>query len=130
MIRHLSFVAGAIALSVSVPGTILAQSSDDPLVPGAVCMARTGSDGKPLAIIAPKVAEGAMAAKGFERQPCSANFSTPALREAYRDGVCHMASTWREGQLNAFEKTYGERPGVLCGMAEVAISQWQFRSQG
>jgi hypothetical protein len=38
-----------------------------------------------------------------------------------------MASTYRADQIAVFERTYGERPGVLCGMAEVAVSQWQLR---
>jgi hypothetical protein len=92
-----------------------------------VCMVRKGSDGKPLAIILPALAEKAMRDKGFVPEDCVANFDTPASREDYRNLVCHMAANYRADQILVFERRYGERPGVLCGMAEVAVGQWQLR---
>ena len=92
-----------------------------------VCLFREGTDGKPFSIIIPAAGEKAMRDKGFVPEPCTVNFASPVLREGYRDAVCHMASTYRADQIALFERKYGERPGVLCGMAEVAGSQWQLR---
>ncbi|MDP2129913.1 MAG: hypothetical protein U0975_08370 [Erythrobacter sp.] len=118
--------AVAAALPWGFAGALVAQgqgSGDG--VP--ICLKREGDDGKPLAIIVPALAEKAMSDKGFVPEPCTAAFATSSLRENYRDAVCHMASTYRRDQIAVFERKYGERPGVLCGMAEVAVSQWQLR---
>lgn len=124
--KLVAFAATLLAIIPSDP--VAAQETPDDLLAGAVCMVRAGSDGSSIDIIVPLRSAPAMRAKGYERQPCRQSFETAAQRDAYRDGVCHMASTYREEQLVAFEKLYGERPGVLCGMAEVVIAQWQFRS--
>lgn len=92
-----------------------------------VCLVRPGVDGKPLAIIVPAESEKAMRDKGFTQESCDVNFATLAARESFRDAICHTASTYRADQIAAFERAYGERPGVLCGMAEVAVSQWRLR---
>lgn len=104
------------------------QEQEDDLLPKAVCFVREASDNVGLSIVVPSQSASAMRAKGFKREPCRKNFANAAARNAYRDEVCHMASTYREEQLVSFENLYGERPGVLCGMAEVAISQWRVRS--
>lgn len=123
----LSAVAIAALASAGVT-PLAAQEPVDDLLPNAACFERTAEDGTVLSIIVPYPASSGMRAKGFERQPCSQNFASAVEREAYRDGVCHLASTYREQQRVKFEELHGESPSVLCGMAEVIAGQWQFRS--
>lgn len=118
--------AALIALPAGLSAASAAQGSDSGDA-APVCLLREGTDGKPLLIIVPAAAKKGMSDKGFVQEPCSQNFATLVAREGYRDAVCHMASTYREDQIAVFERRYGERPGVLCGMAEVAISEWNLR---
>ncbi len=122
-VAALSLVAVFAGQSVASSMANAADSSEAP----PSCLTKMGDDGKPLSILVPGLSEKAMRDKGFVPEPCSEKFSTLAARENYRDAVCHMASTYREDQIAVFERKYGERPGVLCGMAEVAVSQWTLR---
>ena len=118
------FLVALFAVSSALSSIANAASSGED---APSCLTKMGDDGKPLSILVPGLSEKAMRDKGFVPEPCSEKFSTLAARENYRDAVCHMASTYREDQIAVFERKYGERPGVLCGMAEVAVSQWTLR---
>lgn len=48
--------------------------------------------------------------------------------EAYRDGICHKGASSRGERIARFVDPYKQSPTVLCGMAEMAIDQWAFRS--
>lgn len=124
-----SLVSPVVAF-VAISQPAYAQEEIDDLLPHAACFEKAGANGNVISVIAPKQAASAMRAKDFTRAPCRKSFETAALREAYRDGVCHMAATYRPDQIANFEELYGERPEVLCGLAEVAISQWRFRGRG
>lgn len=117
-------------LSMLGASSVFAQSSEaeDPLTPGAICMVRTAQDGETLNIITPVRSAGGLRDKGFTREACITAFETVDQRKAYRDWICHAASTFRRDQSSVFEERYGESPAALCGMAEIAISQWNFRS--
>ena len=117
----------AATMIVLSPGRLTASAAQGAgeVSANPVCLVRVGADGKPLAIIVPAVSERAMIDKGFEPQSCEVSFATIPARETYRDVVCHMASSYREDQISVFERRYGERPGVLCGMAQVAVSEWR-----
>lgn len=110
-------------------GPALAQSEAG--IGGAepVCMARTTGDGREFSIIVPATDAGAMRAKGFEPAPCAEEFGSQARREAWRDSICEIASAWREDLQEHFERERGERPAVLCGMAEVIVGQWDRNSR-
>lgn len=128
-LSSVAFLFPAAALLNAGLSNPLAAQSATGSAEDAVCLVKLGDDKHQLAIIVPSAAEKAMSDKGFVREPCSSTFATPAAREGYRDAVCHMAATYREDQIVVFERKHGERPGVLCGMAEVAVSQWQLRSE-
>lgn len=122
----ISALIAALVLS-SLPSTGSAQSSGGTSQAAPVCMARVSSDGSKLSILLPASDQQAMSAKGFEPEPCNVAFSTSEEREGYRDAVCAMTANWREELQLHFERMRGERPAVLCGMAEVAVSRWNRR---
>ena len=117
-------------LLIAISPSATAQEELDDLLPSAACFVRAGSNGKAISVIVPRQSAAAMRAKEFTREPCRTSFATLAQRETYRDSVCHFASTYRPEQIAVFEELYGERPGVLCGLAQAAISQWKFRERG
>lgn len=111
--------------SLSRPGLLQAQSH----AVGApeqkvVCMERVTNKGPSLSILTPSISAEAMEAKGFEIVPCSRKFATQEQQEKWRDSICQIAASWRPDLQDHFELTRGERPAVLCGMAEMAIGQW------
>lgn len=106
-----------------VPGSAYAQPAATN--PAPVCMARTAGDGSVLSIILPaRDAQGLMA-KGFVAVPCEIAFPTEQQREEWKDAICTIASEWREELQEHFERERGERPAVLCGMAEAAVAPWE-----
>lgn len=90
-----------------------------------ICMVRSSSDGAKLYILLPSSDAAAMKAKGFVVAPCEESFKSQADRETFRDNICEIASTWREDLQGHFERERGERPAVLCGMAEMVVGQWK-----
>ena len=92
---------------------------------GPVCMARTINEMPPFAIILPATDAEAMKSKGFQMQPCRESFATPKQREAWRDSICELAALPLETMQEQYAQLWGERPQVLCGMAEMATSQWR-----
>ena len=127
-----SALGAALALSlVSITSpSATAQAASDRVDPaavlpgGAVCMSRVIRDEDRFWIIVPAKDARTMMVKGFVPGHCRMAFGSQEQREAWRDQICHIASTWREDLQDHFEKTRGERPAVLCGMAELAIGQW------
>jgi hypothetical protein len=123
-------VALALTLASIHSPSAFAQSASDRVDPaavlpsGAVCMSRVIRDDNRFWIIVPSKDVRTMVAKGFVPGPCRMAFGSQEQREAWRDQICHIASSWREDLQDHFEKTRGERPAVLCGMAELAVSQW------
>ena len=90
------------------------------------CMERTSRGGDTIAVILPRSNSKKLQAKGFKNVSCNKRFRTEAERIAYRDAICAIASSWRLELQAHFERVHGERPAVLCGMAEAAMnSQWK-----
>ena len=87
-------------------------------------MERIARDEQRTIAILPATDVAAMKAKGFDPVPCKRDFGSAEQREAYRDAICQMVSSWREELQADFERVRGERPAVLCGMAEIAIDSW------
>jgi len=127
-IRNTALALGLAALiPVLIPLPAAAQEDPAPASVDAACMSRANSDGSRMAILLPQSDIETMTAKGFSAEPCDADFPTVAEREVYRDTVCMIASMWRAELQDRFERARGERPAVLCGMAEVVAGQWKWR---
>jgi hypothetical protein len=104
-------------------GGLSAQSTSSNAAP--VCMARTASDGSVLNIITPATDVEGLRKKGFASVSCNNAFATNEQREEWKEAICTIASTTTLGEPDSFEAQMGERPNVLCGMAELAVSQWR-----
>lgn len=120
-IAALALSVGVFPLAVAAPA--LAQSNSNNSAP--VCMSRMADDRAILTIILPASDQGAMKAKGFNPVPCTESFGTVEQRESYRDAICSITAHWRLQLQRHFERTRGEQPAVLCGMAEMAIERWR-----
>ncbi len=98
-----------------------------------VCMTREyEAEGRKQAFEIITVASDARAlrANGFVATDCKTIFPTTAQRERYRDKVCVMAARFSDEVQAQFAELLGERPAVLCGMAELAVGQWEPRETG
>jgi hypothetical protein len=128
------------AVPVSLAGLILAASlaaTPDPVVAQTAtsltssyaCMERPsrGSGEQPTRIVAPRASVELMEGKGFTEFDCDRGGFPMNQRFAFQSRVCRMAAEHPEGMQQQFEKILGERPAVLCGMAEVALGQWDVR---
>ena len=122
---------GALGVTGMVAGTLSwqtpsqAQSNEGSTNAAPVCMVRMISETEEFPIILPATDVDAMKAKGFEPASCDADFGTAQQREAWKETICEMASIRNESVHENFEEKWGERPNVLCGMAEQASSQWK-----
>lgn len=120
----LALVVPTIALGLaSTP--VSAQSTNDGDAPGLICMASAASEGEQLLIVLPPRNVSSMLGKGFEVVPCNKAFPTPADRERWRDSICELAALPLEHVQEMFASDHGVRAQELCGMAELATSQWQ-----
>lgn len=108
---------------VAAPGSVLAQSSPPANPPESVCMLKDGA-ADAVKVILPKAAEETMAAKGFVSFDCDRGDFSQAERLSYRDSVCRIAAQETETVQKQFEQVLGERPAVLCGMAELILGAW------
>ena len=115
----------ALPLLAMCAAPALAQQSDDGPKRNAVCMTKTMENGGVFPIVLPKTDEAAMVAKGFVKEPCRKAFGTRRKVAEWRDFICRIASNGSEERQEQFEQRWGERPAVLCGMAELTSSQWQ-----
>lgn len=102
-----------------------AQPAESGAAPGVICMASTASEGDQLLIILPPRNVSSMLGKGFAVVPCNKAFPTPTDREQWRDSICQLAALQLEYVQKQFASDHGVRAQELCGMAELATSQWQ-----
>lgn len=65
-----------------------------------------------------------MRAKGFAEFKCTRRNFNRERQERFRDKICGWASEKSERSQEQLERVLGERPAVLCGMAEVVLGQW------
>lgn len=64
--------------------------------------------------------------KGFRQVECSASGMTDSARlRAWRDEVCELASFGNVAVQNQLERAFGERPAVLCALAERLGGPWE-----
>lgn len=130
----LAFAAGAI-----VPVPALAQDTADTGAKAAtttpVCMTRPFRDfaqvraerrGQPFHIVTVERAVPGLEAKGFARVDCAAaDLARSERRSGWRDEICKLASEGNEAVQNQLERVYGEKPAVLCAMAETVAGRWE-----
>lgn len=89
------------------------------------CMSRTLTSGETFRVFLPASDIGSMQARGFELENCNVHFSTQEQRENWRDRICQLASLPNKEFHDQYEQEMGQRPNVLCGMAELATTRWQ-----
>lgn len=118
-LASLPALVGAIFLAFSWGADPVSAQTAQP-ANGPVCMARGD-----LSVILPARDVAALAAKGFTIEPCSKAFATEQSVEKWRDEVCLMAATLNSDVQDTIEQRAGERPAVLCGMAEEVVGAWQ-----
>lgn len=116
-----TMLVGAMAASsLGVPA--LAQSASKPPL---VCLVREGlPSNDPLYIVAPASDAAALKAKGFVAADCGNTAFSRDRQIALRDRICRIAADEPEGIQLQFEHMLGERPAVLCGVAEAALGAW------
>ena len=119
-----------LALSLGGPSLpVLAQGQR--LVEGQdfVCMARTRDEAgeKTTRIVVPARSHEVMQAKGFETFDCDAGGFPRAEQARFRDEVCGITADQPEGMQQQLEGVFGERPAVLCAMAEIVVGEWDAR---
>ncbi len=119
-------LAAASALGLTADDAFAQERGSGPKA-SATCMVRTLENGGVFPIVLPKTDVAAMEAKGFEEEPCRKAFGSRAKVEEWRDFICKIASIDNEKRQEKFEEQWGERPGVLCGMAEMSSSRWERR---
>lgn len=124
-ISHIITVSVFAAL---LAGTSSAASQADDFPSGAVCLSRTvstiGGENR-LSIIVRLESVAAMEAKGFSQLECAEAFGSRKEALVFRDWVCSSASIPNERAQGRYEQYLGERPAVLCGMAELVLGQWE-----
>ncbi|WP_379548284.1 hypothetical protein ACFCW2_03735 [Qipengyuania sp. DSG2-2] len=98
----------------------------------AICMSRAVPEelegiASEVPVVVPARDVGGMVAKGFRVSGCKKFFASTEAQIAWRDEVCAIAALNYTGQAESFERRVGERPSVLCGLAQVALGP---RSRG
>ncbi|WP_257594807.1 hypothetical protein [Parerythrobacter lacustris] len=87
--------------------------------------------GKPFLILTVARAVPNLEAKGFARVDCAAtDFARADARKSWRSQICSQASEGGRADQDRLEQTYGERPAVLCAMAEAVEGPWNGRDRG
>lgn len=90
----------------------------------ARCMALPQEGGRQYPIIVAANQIGDLRNKGFRPIPCEEGFPNRASFELYRDRICYLNSILDEDMQEKFALAQGERPAVLCEMAEGYVGRW------
>lgn len=107
-----------------------AEVRDDNAQVVGVCMINEHR-GSTLTIIVPQRDAKGMRGKGFKRIPCPSGkrLADSAELLEWRDKICTAAANGSQVFQKQFEGRYGERPAVLCGMAEQVSGQWKRKKE-
>lgn len=101
-----------------------AQTSGDP-----ICMVRADvGEGDAVVVVTASDIPG-LEAKGFQRVACAGAFGSHVGLVSFRDAICTIASIPDKATQDTYEAQFGERPAVLCGMAERALGQWKRKGE-
>lgn len=116
----------AVALLAGLPGNAHGQEIVEPSARSYSCMARgpNTDGGRITMIVVPSPAVETMSAKGFTEFDCNREGFTLAQQVKFRDEICLIAAEQPEGMQTQLERVMGERPAVLCAMAEIVVGQW------
>lgn len=90
---------------------------------GAVCMANDKGNAGKFTILVPRANVEAMKAKGFKLTKCTAKTASRKSRRAWRNSICALAAEPDEALQKHFAEQYGERPSVLCALAEQVVGR-------
>lgn len=121
-----------IVIVASLGGTsVPAVAQGQRLVEGQdyVCMARTRDDAGErttrIVVLTPSVQ--LMRSRGFAEFGCVQGGFPPAQQIEFRDEICEITADQPEGMQQQLEAVFGERPAVLCAMAEIVVGEWDAR---
>lgn len=120
-------LGSVLALSLAALGeTPKAQAQTDRSGRAYVCMEQSRSDPgeKMTRIIVPAPSLEVMLAKGFVEIDCDRGGFPFAQQIKFRDEICEIAAVQPESMQQQLESILGERPALLCAMAEIAVGQW------
>lgn len=118
-------LGGAVLIGMAeTQGIAVAQEGSNA---AAQCMRRPvdGAPNTTVEVLVPAAQIKGMRAKGFKVSRCGANLSSLEAHRKWRDEICTIVATSNDDVQDALEKRLGERPNVLCGMAERALGRWQ-----
>lgn len=129
----LCVAAACFSLPASAQSPGVATANAEPSEP--VCMARSlpnvaqvpaAKRGQSHRILTVEKSAAALEAKGFARVDCgTADLRGASQRGQWRDEMCALAASGNEAVQNQLERALGERPAVLCALAEQASGPWQ-----
>ena len=124
---HTLAIAFAIAIvaCATIPRQARAQTTSAAPAAQQVCMVKQISEMSQMPIVASAEDVDALEAKGFDVESCDRAFEDLQNVERWRDYVCQIASVPNEKVQLKFEEKWGERPAVLCAMAELFSSPWK-----
>lgn len=131
-----SLLATGLIARLMLPAPVAAQDAAraTEVAKSPVCMARAFGDVPQVSrerqaqvyyVAAPSSMSKSLAAKGFTAVDCeTAQLATPTAIAAWRDQTCELAAFGNAAVQNQLETALGERPGVLCAMAQVLVGPW------
>lgn len=116
-----------------LPSNLLAQSPQSMPLSTGICMVlqpQNNESGEATIavrqpVLVPLSDEAAMLAQSFVAVPCSDTFATTTDQLQWRDFICTTTATQNEDVQRQLVDLLGERPAVLCGMAEAVLGPWQ-----
>ena len=116
-------IIGIVAANLTTSTDVAAQSATAPRNP--VCLVRPSINESvaPSRVIAPKASQESLEKKGFVEFTCGRAGFTRQEQLRFQDFVCRIAVEESEGTQRQFENILGERPAVLCALAEVALGR-------
>lgn len=120
-----AIISGLGLLTAGWAAPVSAQNENAASRTKPICLVRPSANLNvaPSRIIAPEAARKTLEGKGFEEFVCGkVGFSLPE-QIRYRELVCKIAHEETEGMQRQFEGILGERPAVLCAMAELVLGE-------
>jgi hypothetical protein len=128
------------ALWVPAAAQDLATDASARVASEQVCMVRALRDvpqvprerqGQPVNVLASSRSAKALEEKGFAQVECtSARLALGSEADTWRDEICELAAFGNIAVQNQLETALGERPAVLCAMAQEVAGPWDQRRTG
>lgn len=119
----LLLIAAPVLVVIQASPTLASAQSNGTGGAAAKCMAKLDS---PLGeLFVPERYVTALEAKGLAVVACPPKFRSTANVAEYRNNMCRLAAVLTVPRQDEFEASFGERPAVLCGMAEYLFGRWR-----